>query len=92
MFLILKGLKKKSCDINLMYEIVMNIDECKKKKKNLGFETQFHLVEKTFVFNYKHVELLKFFPHQKVQVYLTTIYMFSQTTLLALPTKARILC
>jgi hypothetical protein len=61
------------------------------KKMNLGFETQFHLVEKTFVFNYKHAELLKFFPHQKLEAYLTTIYMFSQTTLLALPTKARII-
>ncbi len=62
-----------------------------KKKMNLGFETQFHLVEKTFVFNYKHAELLKFSPLQKLQAYLMTIYMFSQTTLLALPTKARII-
>jgi hypothetical protein len=63
-----------------------------KKKMNLGFETQFHLVEKTFVFNYRHVELLNFSPHQKLQAYLMTIYVFSQTTLLALPTKTRILC
>jgi hypothetical protein len=62
------------------------------KKLNLGFETQFHLVEKTFVFNYRHVELLNVFPHQKLQAYLKTIYIFSQTTLLVLPTKARILC
>jgi hypothetical protein len=46
------------------------------KKLNLGFETQFHLAEKTFVFNYRHAELLNFFPYQKLQAYLMTIYNF----------------